>query len=353
MILDKVLLERIRNNDVTLTSLEVRYNHNGDTRAIYISNALKHNTTLTSLDLLNYQISAAGAKVLSDVLRHNDTLTSLNLYHNQFGDAGVKDISDAVKTNTTLILLQFEDNQIGDDGAKDLSEVLKLNTTLISLDLADNIIGNAGAKNIIDALGQNDTLTSLNLGWNKIDDAGAKEFSDVLRHNATLTSLNLKWNQIGDTSLKEIDALMQRNNHAMKARQQQFIYKIILLACNAKSFNNQSLWTRLTKDTQYLILQSLNFKGEAHIGKTTRQVYKCSKFIFENSGECDQLIKDKQPIKLVEKENVKSNYLFHFFKSSTYHKAKKLNKISINQYTNQADFNKSDNDTHNTSKPGS
>jgi hypothetical protein len=146
---------------------------------------------------------------------------------------------------------------------------------------------------------------------------------------------------------------MQRNEQAMKAKRKQFIYKMILLACNDKSSNSQSLWNRLPKDIQYLILQFLNLHGVANIGKTKKQVYQCAKFIFDNRDECKQLIKDKQIIKLVEKKNAKGDYLFHFFKSPAYLEAKKLNKISINKYTDQADSNKSDNDIHKTSIPGS
>jgi hypothetical protein len=240
----------------------------------------------------------------------------------------------------TLTSLDLGRNQIGAAGAKAVSEALKHNTTLTSLDLEANLISTAGAKDLSEALKHNTTLTSLNLGRNQIDAAGAKDLSEALKHNTTLTLLDLGYNQIGDACLKEINALLQRNQQARLARRQQFIYKMILLARDIKSSNPQSLWCRLPKEIRYLILASLNFQGETQIGKTRKQVYQCAKFIFDNIDECNELIKDKQAIKLLENKNAKGEYQFQFFKSSAYCATKKQNTFSMNQYANQADIHK-------------
>ena len=65
-------------------------------------------------------------KQLLERIRNNDpTLTSLSLYGNKIGDAGVKDLVDALKDNRTLTSLDLRWNEIGDAGAKDLADALK------------------------------------------------------------------------------------------------------------------------------------------------------------------------------------------------------------------------------------
>jgi hypothetical protein len=256
MPLDKMLLEKINNNDTTLTSLDLRGNHISAAGAKDLSDALKHNTTLTSLYLGNNEIRAAGAKGLSDALKHNTTLTSLNLHCNQIGDAGAKDLSEALK------------------------------------------------------------------------------------HNTTLTFLDLKGNQIGDSQLHKINALIKRNQQMRRARRQQFLFKIIILARNAKNLKYDSLWANLPKEIKLHVLSYLNLASESYIGKTAKQTKQCVQFIFTNIDECNVLIKDKQKIKLIEKQDGRGNYQFHFFKSSAYLEAKKRDKISIKEQPDQAKYHK-------------
>jgi hypothetical protein len=73
MALDKAPLEKIRNND----------------------------PSLTSLNLWGNQIGDASAKDLSDVLKHNNTLTSLDLVGNQIGDAQLKEINTLIERNVS------------------------------------------------------------------------------------------------------------------------------------------------------------------------------------------------------------------------------------------------------------
>ena len=43
---------------------------------------------------------------------------------------------------------------------------------------------------------------------------------------------------------------------------------------------------------------------------------------------------------LLEKQAINGNYQFQFFKSSAYHEAKNLDRISIKRHTDQAECNK-------------
>ena len=143
-----------------------------------------------------------------------------------------------------------------------------------------------------------------------------KQLLERIRHNdPTLTTLHLGHNQIGDTCLQEIDSFIQQNTQALLKRRQEFIYKIILLARDAKNLHSDSLWRRLPHELRLLVFSFLNFRGETTIGKTTKQIVHCAQFIVAKGDECNGLIKAKQKIQLLEKVDSKGNYGFQFFKS--------------------------------------
>jgi serine/threonine protein kinase/Ran GTPase-activating protein (RanGAP) involved in mRNA processing and transport len=212
MIFNTELLERIRNNDPGLTSLDLADNQIGDAGVKELSAALKENRILTSLDLGENQIGAAGAKELSAALKENRTLTELNLGWNQIGDAGAKDLGAALKENRTLTTLNLWSNQIGAAGAKDLSEALKKNRTLTTLHLSSNDIRAAGAEELSAAIKENRTLTTLDLDGNQIGAAGAQDLSAALKENRAITKLSLRCNQIGAAGAKELSAALKENH---------------------------------------------------------------------------------------------------------------------------------------------
>ena len=125
----------------------------------------------------------------------------------------------------------------------------------------------------------------------------------------------------------------------MLARRQQFLFKIIMLARNARNLKSDSLWVNLPKEIKLHILSFLNLVSQSYIGKTAKQTEQCVQFIFTHIDECNVLIKDKQKIKLLEKKAVNNNYQFQFFKSSEYLQVKKLDKISTNEQTDRAKCN--------------
>jgi hypothetical protein len=242
-----------------------------------------------------------------------------------------------LKRNATLLSLDLRDNQIGAASAKDLSDMLKQNISLTSLHLSTNQIGDAGAKALSDVLKYNSTLISLDLYNNQINASGAKDLSDMLKQTTTLISLELRYNQIDNKQHKQINALIQRNEKMMLARRQQFFFKIIMLARNARNPNPDSLWANLPKEIKLHVLSYLYLASESYIGKIAKQTGQCIQFIFTHIDECNVLIKDKQKIKLMEKEAINGNYQFQLFKSSAYHQAKKQGKISIQKQTDLAE----------------
>jgi hypothetical protein len=198
-----------------------------------------------------------------------------------------KMLLEMVRNNDiTLVSLDLRYNQIRDAVAKDLCDALKHNSTLTALDLEGNKIGTAGAKDLCDALKHNSTLTSLKLLFNQIGAAGAKDLSAAIIHNNILASINLFNNQIDDIQLREIKALIQRNHQMMLARRQQFCFKIIMLARNAKNPNLDSLCANLPKEIKLHILSYLNLGSESYIVKTAKQTGQSIQFIFIHINEC-------------------------------------------------------------------
>ena len=195
-----------------------------------------------------------------------------------------------------------------------LERICHNDPSLTTLDLRKNQIGDAGAKDLSLALKDNHTLTRLHLGDNQIGAAGAKDLSLALKNNTTLTTLDLGDNQIDDTCRQEIHSFIQQNTQALLKRRQEFIYKIILLARDAKNLHSDSLWRRLPHDIRLYMFSFLNFRGETTIGKTTKQIVHCAQFIVAKGDECNGLIKAKQKIQLIEKVDSKGNYGFQFFK---------------------------------------
>jgi hypothetical protein len=74
----------------------------------------------------------------------------------------------------------------------------------------------------------------------------------------------------------------------------------------------------LPKEVKLYVLSYLNLGSESYIGKNAKQTGQCIQFIFTNIKECNDLIKAKQKIKVMEKKAINGNYQFQFFKSLAY-----------------------------------
>jgi len=107
------LLQRIRDNDPTLTILDLKNNQIGPAEAEVLAIALQSNTAVTRLNLQNNQIGILGAKALANLLQNNTTLTTIDLGD---GNIGVE--------------VQTSNNNIGCDGLRFLFKALESNTTV-------------------------------------------------------------------------------------------------------------------------------------------------------------------------------------------------------------------------------
>jgi len=171
----------------------------------------ENDPSLTELNLSKDKIGDNGAKSLSDALRENTSLTTLSLGVNNIGDDGAMSLSDALRKNTSLAILFLDKNDIGDDGAESLGDALRKNTSLSMLFLNKNDIGDDGAKSLSDALRKNTSLANLDLWNNNIEDEGAKSIGDALRTNTSLTTLSLYDNKIGDDGVEALKVALSQN----------------------------------------------------------------------------------------------------------------------------------------------
>lgn len=230
MLTIRTIIERLQDNDRTLTSLDLSHYHFSHekidgARATILANLLKYNTTVTTLNLSNNWIDAEGAIALADALWHNTTLTSLNLMNNPIRAAGANSLSFALKENSTLTSLNLYNTQIGSEGAKALADALNENNTLTSLNLGSNNIhigwvnNNSGLANInyqcANALGEalavNKSLKTLVLSNNNISDVGAEALATALKVNSTLTCLSLHECEISGIGANKLAVALMHN----------------------------------------------------------------------------------------------------------------------------------------------
>ena len=208
------LLQRIRDNDPKIVSLELNGEHTEKNAFAFIS-ALKTNTTLQSLDMDWFPIDDKSARALSEILETNTTLRSLNLDYTNISTAGACVLSAALKTNKTLQSLSLEKARITPEGVLALSETLKINTGLRSLNLAGNFIFKEGMRALSEALKTNTTLQVLDLRGNYIGfnnkSASVSDFSDALKTNKTLLFLKLGSNQIDDEGVMALSEVLKTN----------------------------------------------------------------------------------------------------------------------------------------------
>ena len=210
---DERILQRLRNNDATLTILDLHRNYLGADMAVRMAEALSLNTILTELNLDTANVTMPGVCKMTTALRHM-----------HITDDGVTKIADALRRNRTITKLNMARNRIGAAGAERLGEALKVNNSLKALDLTGNAIGEHGARKIAAGLLVNSSLSILNLGGTADRDPdsndGAKvharmdlaKLAHALSHNQTLTSLHVQHNQIDAIGAGHLASALQSNN---------------------------------------------------------------------------------------------------------------------------------------------
>jgi Ran GTPase-activating protein (RanGAP) involved in mRNA processing and transport len=138
-------------------------------------------------DQPSWHQSDDGRAILQRLRNNDDTLTTLNLSNNSINSDGAKALADALKSNTALTTLNLSNNSIHDLGAVALACALSSNQTLDTLKLGSSSIRDKGAKFLIAC----NSLKVLCLAGNSITTGCLMELANKLKSNKSLEELDV------------------------------------------------------------------------------------------------------------------------------------------------------------------
>lgn len=162
--MDEELLNKIRNNDPTITELILHNLSNGNVKLL--AEALYNNHQVKSLSLNQESgevLNDKSASALSKLLKHNHTLQVLRLSANTITTFGAITIAKMLAYNTSLKELYLDYNSIGPNGIIAIAKALPFNNSLQVLDLTGNEFSLQALKTLAAELKNNIRLLALSL----------------------------------------------------------------------------------------------------------------------------------------------------------------------------------------------
>ncbi|WAR14668.1 LRC34-like protein, partial [Mya arenaria] len=162
---------------------------------------LQNNVFVTSLDLRYNNITDEGVKFIAKLLEENAVIEEINLMCNDFGKDGAEVLARALHKNTGLRCLRLNGNKIGNRGGMYLAQMLQINTTLQALDIADTDLTTESVIAVATVLNNNRTLKSLNMNRPILfteQEECTVHFAKMLKVNTTLEELHLQKFEIRD-----------------------------------------------------------------------------------------------------------------------------------------------------------
>lgn len=218
MPIDPTILLLIRENDTTLTSLDLSskdFNSSGNRITLnclsQLADALEDNTKLKSLNLSGNKLGMEAAKEIARIIHHASLLSlnvaSMGLRRVFYTEDYLDEVNEALGENTKLKELIIGSNEISDA----LLEGLSINRAIEALDLS--YTQHLTAEKVASLLKNNSTLKHLNLSGNYHISVGV---FDGLAQNSTVETLKMRECSAGfsealidclntNTTLKKID----------------------------------------------------------------------------------------------------------------------------------------------------
>lgn len=147
----------------------------------WLKRALKRNKSLVSIILRNNSIEEQGAVEIVEGLMNNKIIEVLDISGNKPKLAGCEKLAAFLKT-TCLKQLNVSGCSVGQREARALSEGLIENETLVELRIDSNALGDAGATSIATALHRNGCLRFVWMRSNEITDVGLNVLERTLKH---------------------------------------------------------------------------------------------------------------------------------------------------------------------------
>ncbi|CEG59083.1 leucine-rich repeat domain-containing protein [Legionella fallonii] len=157
------IIRRLKQNDVSLTRLNLRQKNLTAEESQQFFNALEENTTVTTLQFLNNNSSGVAAIALSTMLRRNHTIEELELGTNEINNEDIIHIVRGLKENTSVVILDLNSNLF--DTAQPIADLLEHNNSIKEIDLTNSNINDTGFLEIYAALerNENSSLTEFNV----------------------------------------------------------------------------------------------------------------------------------------------------------------------------------------------
>ena len=219
------IMERVRNNDLTLDKLNLRARNIGAREdALSMFDALADNTCIRTVDLSSNEIDDDCLSSISLALLENKSITRLNLANNAIYSEGAEYLIGTLDTNKTLVEINLEGNMIEHSVLEEINAILDErkgstasvdtrgssnleaiidrltaddpNLVEIKLD-GTNLAHSSETEDLIDALASNTYVRKVSLSNTGIDDTLMATLSLALVDNQTITHLSLRRNQIG------------------------------------------------------------------------------------------------------------------------------------------------------------
>lgn len=157
-IVNDLLLEHLRNNEPSLTCLDLEGRNLKDAEMLPVIAALKGNTVVTSLKLARNQFDNA-ALDLAEILKENTKITHVDLRNNDIHEKSVQGIAEMLGCNDTIRYLDLTCCFVRKE-AKWIADALGMNSTLNTLLLDNCQIENEEMEIIITAVEASKTCTT-------------------------------------------------------------------------------------------------------------------------------------------------------------------------------------------------
>jgi Ran GTPase-activating protein (RanGAP) involved in mRNA processing and transport len=209
------LIDRIRQNDVTLTTIPSDKYRAEQLRSILTEINLQGDAShVTTIDLRdswwrsNYGTPKPYAESLVEFIKTNRTVKSLYLQNCAIGDHLVE-IAEAIKDNRSLILVDFGGNHPADENEKAvasaLADMLKGNKTLEILRLSKLKLQDSSLKILEEAL--IDSVCEIDLSSNQLGIENSKAFDTLA--NVLIMSKKLEVLLLDNTQMTEKTLISQ------------------------------------------------------------------------------------------------------------------------------------------------
>jgi Ran GTPase-activating protein (RanGAP) involved in mRNA processing and transport len=135
----KRLLPGLRQNDSTITEIELDGLNCNDVGAKSIGSSIAHNTNVTRISLSRGEIGDSGLTDLCYGLCMNRSCVELDVSYNDFGDVGVSALCDVLKVNNSITKINISGNtRVSQKAVDSLRHVLIVNDSLRSLKVASD-----------------------------------------------------------------------------------------------------------------------------------------------------------------------------------------------------------------------